>query len=90
MVKGALAKGTLQHGSQISTEVSPDMAPRVGYKQHLLFGMPMIQAFNAEKSAPPFGITFTSLQEQSRDCRVGISFGVEARRYQRMLICQNN
>lgn len=56
MVKGALAKGTLQHGSKISSEVSPDMAPKVGYKQHLLFGMPMIQAFNSEKCAPPFGI----------------------------------
>lgn len=56
IVKGALAKGTLQHGSQISSEVSPVMASRVGYKQHLLFGMPMIQAFNAEKNAPPFGI----------------------------------
>ena len=55
-MKGALAKGTLQHGSQISSEVSPVMASRVGYKQHLLFGMPMIQAFNAEKNAPPFGI----------------------------------
>lgn len=56
MVKGALSRGTLQHGSEISSEVSPDMAPKVSYKQHLLFGMPMIQAFNAEKSAPPFGI----------------------------------
>lgn len=56
IVKGALAKGTIQHGSKISSEVSPDMAPRSGYKQHLLFGMPMIQAFNAEKQAPPFGI----------------------------------
>lgn len=56
IVKGALATGTIQHGSKISSEVSPDMAPRIGYKQHLLFGMPMIQAFNAEKQAPPFGI----------------------------------
>lgn len=56
IVKGALAKGTLQHGSKISSEVSSDIAPKVGYKQHLLFGMPMIQAFNTEKNAPPFGI----------------------------------
>lgn len=56
IVRGALAKGTIQHGRKISSEVSPDMAPRSGYKQHLLFGIPMIQAFNAEKQAPPFGI----------------------------------
>ena len=56
IIKGALAIGTIQHGSKISSEVSPDMAPRSGYKQHLLFGMPMIQAFNSEKQAPPFGI----------------------------------
>lgn len=56
MVKGALAKGIIQHGSKISAEIAEDIAPRVGYKRHLLFGMPMIQAFISEKQAPPFGI----------------------------------
>ena len=26
------------------------------YKKNLLFGLPMIQVFNAEKNAPPFGV----------------------------------
>lgn len=56
VVKGALAKGIIQHGSKISAEIAEDIAPRVGYKRHLLFGMPMIQAFISEKQAPPFGI----------------------------------
>ena len=56
VVKGALARGPIQHGSKISSEISADIAPKVGYKQHLLFGMPMIQAFTSEKQAPPFGI----------------------------------
>lgn len=56
VVKGALAKGAIQHGSKISTEIAEDIAPRVGYKQHLLFGMPVIQAYISEKQAPPFGI----------------------------------
>ena len=73
IVKGALAKGTIQHGSKISSEVSPDMAPRSGYKQHLLFGMPMIQAFNAEKQAPPFGIY---IHESARTVR-----GLQGRYY---------
>ncbi|MBO7616187.1 MAG: hypothetical protein J6T22_03175 [Bacteroidales bacterium] len=56
VVRGALARGPIQHGSKISSEISADISPRVGYKQHLLFGMPMIQAFTSEKLAPPFGI----------------------------------
>ncbi len=56
VVKGALAKGTIQHGREILSEVSPDMARRPGYIKNLLFGMPIIQAFNSEKQAPPFGI----------------------------------
>lgn len=56
MVKGAIAKGLLHHGSKISPDVAPEIAPKAEYKKHLLFGLPMIQAFKAEKSAPPFGV----------------------------------
>lgn len=73
IVKVALAKGIIQHGSKISSEISPDMAPRSGYKQHLLFGMPMIQAFSSEKQAPPFGIY---IHESAR-----MVFGLQGRYY---------
>lgn len=56
MVKGAVAKGTLHHGSKISPDVSSVIATKTEYKEHLLFGLPMIQAYRSEKKAPPFGV----------------------------------
>lgn len=56
VVRGAIAKGPLQQGSLLDDDVCPDITANAGYKDKLLFGMPMIQACASETSAPPFGI----------------------------------
>lgn len=56
VVRGAIAKGTIQHGSKITNDVCPSIFAEDGYKDQLLFGMPMIQAYSSETFAPPFGI----------------------------------
>ena len=56
IIRGSIAKGELAHGEDISTTVCKEIALNDGYKKNLLFGLPMIQAFNAEKDAPPFGV----------------------------------
>ena len=56
VVRGAIAKGTIQHGSLLPKEVCQEISGKKGYKEKLLFGMPMIQACSSETMAPPFGI----------------------------------
>lgn len=57
IVRGAITYGDITHGKAISVEVCPHLAACAnGYNDKLLFGLPMIQAYNAEHTAPPFGI----------------------------------
>ena len=56
VVRGAIARGTIQHGGQITNDVCPAIFAEAGYKDQLLFGMPMIQAYSSETCAPPFGV----------------------------------
>jgi len=56
LIKGALAYGPIYHGKDIPSACNRVFDNRVEYKQSLLLGMPIIQAFLGEKEAPPFGI----------------------------------
>lgn len=56
VVRGAIAKGPLQQGCLLDDDVCPEITANAGYKDKLLFGMPMIQACSSETCAPPFGI----------------------------------
>lgn len=56
IVKGSLAFGDIAHGININKEVCEKLSTEENYKQSLMCGMPMIQAFTAEHTAPPFGI----------------------------------
>lgn len=54
IVRGAMAYGPVTHGADLS-----DRCAQFGndaYRDSLLIGMPMIQAYQAESSAPPFGV----------------------------------
>lgn len=56
VVRGAIAKGMIQHGGKLQSDVCPNVTSEKGYVDSLLFGMPMIQACSSETCAPPFGI----------------------------------
>lgn len=56
LVRGAIARGDLVHGRSITPQVCPHLSPNTTYKRMLLFGLPMIQAYESEHSAPPMGV----------------------------------
>ena len=56
LVKAALAYGPVIHGSGITTEANQSLGGNAAYKNSLLIGMPMIQVYQSESKAPPFGI----------------------------------
>ena len=56
IIKGSLAYGSISHGDTIDNNVCDTISSIPEYKRSLLLGMPMIQAFNSERTAPPFGI----------------------------------
>jgi hypothetical protein len=56
LVRGALACGPVVHGSQIPDGASNTLRDYPGYKSSILLGLPVIQAFLGERSAPPFSI----------------------------------
>ena len=56
LIKGALAYGAVYHGRDLPSACNNIFDSQSQYKQSLLLGMPVIQAFLGEKSAPPFGI----------------------------------
>ncbi len=56
VIKGSLAYGLIAHGESIDELICPTVAQNNSYKSTLMLGMPMIQAVNSEKTAPPFGI----------------------------------
>lgn len=51
ILRACIAYGPLGHGSDINTDEIPP-----NYKNSLLFGLPMSQAYSSEQEAPPFGI----------------------------------
>ena len=70
IIRGALAYGEISHGNNITQGVSKEISADDDYKKNLLFGLPMIQAFNSEKKAPPFGV-FIHESARRRGCLQG-------------------
>lgn len=56
VIRGSLAYGEISHGNEITKKVNAEISSNNNYKRQLLFGLPMIQAFNSEGEAPPFGV----------------------------------
>ena len=56
LIKGAIAFGPIYHGKNVPAEANYVFSKYENYKNSLLLGLPMIQAFLGEKSAPPFGL----------------------------------
>lgn len=56
MVRGSIAYGDLAHGGAINDKVCTMLNPNTDYKGKLLFGLPMIQAYNSESQASPMGL----------------------------------
>lgn len=56
LIRAAIAFGQVIHGRNIPYDASLEFSSRVGYKEQLLFGAPMIKAFNGEKLSAPMGI----------------------------------
>lgn len=56
LIKAAVAYGQLAHGKNIPAAAGAIFEKHTGHRDSLLFGMPIIQAFQSEKFAPPFGI----------------------------------
>lgn len=56
VVRGAIARGDIAHGCNISNEICDIVASLDRYKNTVMMGLPMIQAYTSEHFAPPFGI----------------------------------
>lgn len=56
LIRGAIAFGQIAHGTAIADDVCQNFHNMDNYKSTLLMGMPMIQSYTAESSAPPFGM----------------------------------
>lgn len=54
--KGAVAYGPVIDGGNVGSGASRDLADEEEYKSSILLGIPVIQAFKSEDSAPPFGV----------------------------------
>ena len=56
MVRCSIAHGPIIHGKDIPYAASTEFSSRVGYKEQLLIGPAMIEAYNNERNAAPMGI----------------------------------
>ena len=56
LVRGALACGPVVHGFQLPEGTSAVLHNRTQYRDSILVGLPMIQAYLTERLAPPFSI----------------------------------
>ncbi|MBO5804572.1 MAG: hypothetical protein J6R25_05835 [Bacteroidales bacterium] len=54
IIRGAIAYGEIINGKSLTEEVTTDIEQN--YKNSLLLGMPIIQAFRSESFSPPFGV----------------------------------
>ena len=54
--RGAVAFGPVYHGDAIDPETSHALAAHTATRDSILVGLPVVQAFRAERDAPPFGI----------------------------------
>jgi hypothetical protein len=56
LVRGCIAYGPLVDGKDIQPQASYALANHPGYRDSILIGMPLAQAYRGENNAPPFGI----------------------------------
>lgn len=56
VIRGALAYGEIINGYDISEKACRIINKNINYRDSLLLGIPMIQAFGTESFAPPFGM----------------------------------
>ena len=56
IIRGALAYGEIINGCDISDKACQAFNENTNYRDSLLLGMPMVQAFGFESFAPPFGM----------------------------------
>lgn len=56
LVRGALACGPVVHGFQLPEGASAVLQNHARYRDSILLGLPMIQAYLAERLAPPFSV----------------------------------
>lgn len=56
LVKASVAFGPIIHGKDINNSINDQFAGNQEYKKSLLLGLPMIQAYEGEKEAAPFGV----------------------------------
>lgn len=55
-IRGSLAYGPMISGNDINDSVNSELSNEKEYARNLLFGFPMVLAFNGERNAPPFGV----------------------------------
>jgi|AGTN01.3.fsa_nt_gi hypothetical protein len=56
LIRAAIAFGSVIHGRNIPYDASLEFSSRVGYKEQLLMGAPMIKAYRGESRSAPMGI----------------------------------
>ena len=56
LVRGSVAYGPLVDGKDIGTDASFSLASNPVYRDSILIGIPLAQAYRGERQAPPFGI----------------------------------
>lgn len=56
LIRASVAYGPVIHGDSVATNISNSLSSNENYKNSLLLGLPMIQAYTSEQKAPPFGV----------------------------------
>ena len=56
LIKASIAYGPIIHGCDVDDNINGDIASNKNYRNSLLLGLPMIQAYMGEQKAPPFGV----------------------------------
>lgn len=56
LVKASLAFGPVFHGKDLPSDANNQFDTYPEYKNSILLGLPMVQAYMNEKNAPPFGV----------------------------------
>lgn len=67
LVRGAISFGEVIHGRDIPYNASLEFSSRVGYKEQLLIGPAMINAYQEEHNAAPMGIYICESAFQRRN-----------------------
>lgn len=56
VIRGGIAFGPVYHGHALGAQASQVLAQHAAYRDHILLGLPMVQAHLSEALAPPFGL----------------------------------